>query len=407
MKFYFKKYLFLPVVLMIFISATAQLCAQTNADAPTKAITPPITFTNKTGSTILFSKLKELATTPVVSQGNTGTCWSFSSLSFFETEVMRITNKKDMNLSEMFVVRNIYPLKAENFIRMHGRMQFAEGGEPHDVLYTLKHFGMVPESVYMGRANSSEKFNHADLDSSLLNIAKSVASTNGAIDPNWKQAMEEKLDAKLGKVPEQFDYLGKSYTPKSYAASLGILPDDYVSLTSFSHHPYYQPFVLEVPDNWAWQSAYNLPLEDFYACAMNAVTKGYGLAWAADVSEKYFRHKDGIAFVPDIDLGSLSSETAANLALKPNTEKTITAPFRQLAFDNFETQDDHAMHIVGLAKNQNGTNFFIVKNSWGDDSNECGGFLYVSENYFKYKSISFLVHKNALSTEIKKKLGIK
>ncbi len=406
MYFSFKNQWYFPIVLVL-VSNITIVFAQNKADGVTKSIVSPTTYTNKEGSTIQFSRIKELPTTPVVSQGNTGTCWSFSSLSFFETEAMRITKRKDMNLSEMYVVRNIYPLKAEHFIRMHGKMQFAEGGEPHDVLYTLKQFGMVPESVYMGRASREEKFNHSDLDTTLLNLTKSVALTNGAIDPSWKQSLEQKLDATLGKIPEQFEYMGKSYTPKSYAASLGIQPDDYISLTSFSHHPYYAPFVLEVPDNWAWQTAYNLPLEEFYTVAKSAVSNGYGLAWAADVSEKYFRHKDGIAFVPDADLKSLASETAASLALTPSSEKTITTELRQTAFDNFETQDDHAMHIVGLAKNQNGTTFFIVKNSWGNDSNQCGGFLYVSENYFKYKSISFLVHKNALSSEIKKKLGIK
>ncbi len=381
------------------------LLAQNKADGITKTIAP--TTTNKKGSVYQFTTVKNLETSPVVSQGNTGTCWSFSSSSFFETEAMRLTKQKDINLSEMFVVRNIYPLKADNYVRMHGRMQFSAGGEPHDVLYTLKHFGMVPEEVYMGRKSNTERFNHDDLDSSLEVMTKTIASSNGTINPNWKNELNGKLDTYLGAVPQTFEYKGKSYTPQLYAQSLGINPDDYVSLTSFTHHPYYTPFVIEVPDNWAWQTAYNLPLNEFVATATEAVRKGYSFAWAADVSEMYFRHKDGIAFVPDVELKSLTTEAAASMALVPNGEKVITEVLRQTAFDNFETQDDHAMHVVGLAKDQNGTTFFIVKNSWGNDSNDCGGYLYVSENYFKYKSISFLVHKNAISIEVKNKLGIK
>jgi bleomycin hydrolase len=266
---------------------------------------------------------------------------------------------------------------------------------------------MVPEEVYLGRKSKDEKFNHIILDSSLLAMTKTIALSNGSINLNWKKELNLKLDNYFGVIPETFEYKGKTYTPQSYSKSLGINPDDYVSLTSFTHHPYYAPFVLEVPDNWAWQSAYNLPLEEFSEVAKGAISKGYSLAWASDVSEKYFRHKDGIAFVPNVELESLTSVVAADMALKGVSEKIITSDLRQKAFDNFETQDDHAMHIVGLAKDQNGSTFFIVKNSWGNDSNDCGGYLYVSENYFKYKSISFLVHKNAIGIETKKKLGIK
>jgi bleomycin hydrolase len=389
------------------ILLTQSFVAQNKLDGVSKTLNAHATFSNKSNSEIQFTKIKELEATPVVSQGNTGTCWSFSSSSFFETEAMRITKQKDINLSEMFVVRNIYPLKAENFIRMHGRMQFAEGGEPHDVLYTLKNFGMVPEEVYLGRKDKSVKFNHTEMDTTLLGFAKAIAKSDGTINTDWKQDLQKKLDTYLGEIPASFDYKGKTYTPKSYAQSLGINPDDYVSLSSFTHHPYYSSFVVEVPDNWAWQTAYNLPLDEFLSTAVNAVAKGYSFAWASDVSEKYFRHKDAIAFVPDVDLTALTSQTTSEMALKPIKEKTITAELRQLAFDNFETQDDHAMHVVGLVKDQIGKNYFTVKNSWGDDSNSCGGYLYVSENYFQYKSISFLVHKDALSPVIKKKLGLK
>jgi bleomycin hydrolase len=380
------------------------IIAQVSADGTSKYLINTKAPLNKNNSQYEFTVLNSIKASPVVSQGITGTCWSFSTSSFFESEINRVGKMKDINLSEMFTVRNIYPLKADNYVRMHGRMQFAEGGEPHDVLYTIKHFGMMPEEAYMGRKNMDEKLDHRILDSTLLNIVKTTAMSNGKINADWKIRLASKLDSFLGKAPASFDYKGKNYTPESFALAIGINPNDYVSFTSFTHHPFDESFVLEIPDNWAWQTAYNLPLESFYQIAKASIQKGYSLAWAADVSEKYFRHKDGIAFVPEADLDKISKDDCASMALKPMKEKVIDQDFRQLAFDNFETQDDHAMHIVGLVKDQNGTNYFVVKNSWGNDSNDCGGFLYVSESYFKYKSISFMVHKNALSADLLKKV---
>lgn len=361
--------------------------------------------TNKKNSEYKFTTVKSIEATPVQNQGKTGTCWSFSTLSFFESEIMRAKKIKDVKLSEMFVVRKTYPLKAENYVRMHGNAQFAEGGEPSDVIYCWKNFGMVPREVYNG--NLKETYNHAAMDSTLLSEMKKVTDPkNQTIDPAaYKTTIEAVLDKYLGKAPEEFSYKGKTYTPKTYAAELGINPNDYVMFSSFTHHPYYQPFILEVPDNWSWKQYNNVTLDDLMKTIDNAVNNGYGIAWAADVSEPYFRFKDGLALVPE-GWDKMSEEEKNNCFVKPCKQQTITPELRQKGFDNYETQDDHGMHIIGIAKDQDGSKYYIVKNSWGNTRNECDGYFYASPAYVMLKTISITVNKKAVTPELLKKSGV-
>lgn len=363
--------------------------------------------TNKKNSEYKFTVVKNIESTPVQSQGRTGTCWTFSSLSFFESELIRMGKGKDYNLSEMFVVRSAYPLKADNYVRMHGKAQFAEGGEFHDVVHVLRNYGMVPQEVYNGNLNPDKGYNHKEMDSVLLAQVKTVAASNDKINPaEWHATFEKTLNSYLGEVPKTFTWKGKTYTPQSYAKELGLNPDDYVFITSFTHHEFYKPFVIEIPDNWAWQQAYNVALNELMEVTDNALNNGYGVAWAADVSEPYFRHKDGLAILPE-NWDKMSKEEQAAAFTKPVPQQKVTQEMRQIGFDNYETQDDHGMHITGLVKDQNGMKYYIIKNSWGANTNECDGYFYASEPYLQYKTISIMVHKKGIPAALAKKLGIK
>lgn len=365
-------------------------------------------LTNVKGSEYKFTVVKSLDATAVQNQGQTGTCWSFSSLSFFESELIRMGKGKDFNLAEMFIARKAYPLKADNYIRMHGRANMAEGGGFSDVINVIRRYGMVPEEVYTGKKNPKEQHNHAVLEATIKGIVSAVADDkNSKIDFDaMHQAVESTCDAFLGKVPEKFTYKGKEYTPKTYAEATGINPDDYVFLTSFTHHPFYSKFTLEVPDNWNWDQMYNLPLNELQEVMQSSINNGFTFAWASDVSEKGFRFKDGLAIVPELPIADMTDAEKADLVKKPHTQFKVTQENRQLAFDNYETQDDHGMHVVGLVKDQNGTSYYVVKNSWGKDRNECDGYFYASESYVLYKTTSIMLHKKAIPAAIAKKLGI-
>jgi bleomycin hydrolase len=358
--------------------------------------------TNKKGSEYKFTTIKSLDATEVQNQNMTGTCWSFSSLSFFESEMIRMGKGKDYNLSEMFVARKAYTMKADNYVRMHGKANFGEGGGFPDVLNVIKKYGIVPEEAYTGKKDPSAPHNHKMLETTLKNILHPAAlDETTKIDFNFMHnSVDAVCDEYLGKAPEKFQYKGKEYTPKTYAEATGINPNDYVFLTSFTHHPFYSQFVLEVPDNWNWELMHNLPLNELQEVMNNAINNGYTFAWAADVSEKGFMWSDGLAIVPE------SGENIKEAANKPVNQMKITQELRQKAFDNYETQDDHGMHIVGTAKDQNGTMYYTVKNSWGKDSNQCDGYFYASESYVLYKTTSIMVHKKALPPAIAKKLGI-
>lgn len=361
------------------------------------------TLHNKKDGGYDFSIIKSIEAPPVDNQFKTSTCWSFSSLSFFESELKRM-GKSPVNLSEMFVVRNTYAGKAQQYVRMHGNSTFAPGGAFYDALRIFKEKGIVPESVYAGKNYGEEKHQHNEMDAVLEAMMKAlIKSPNGRLTTAWPKAVDGVLDAYLGAVPEKFEFEGKSWTPKSYFESLGINPDDYIQLGSYTHHPFYTSFALEVPDNWTNSTVYNLPLDEFMQVIENAVTKGYSLAWAADVSEKGFSHKNGVAIVSDKDYADMKKPELDSLFNRPVKQKNITQELRQAAFDNFETQDDHGMHITGLVQDQEGTKYYIVKNSWGKDSNDCDGYLYASDAYVRYKTTCVMVHKSAVPANLLKK----
>ena len=380
--------------------------------------------TNKKDSEYKFKVLKDLDATDVQDQGRTSTCWSFSSLSFFESEIIRI-KKERHNLSEMFIVRNAYLGKAENYLRMYGTFTFGPGGAFHDIPWVIKRYGIVPEEVYGGLNYGASAHKHSEMEAVVESAVKALAKKpqNGKLTPVWKNGIEGILDAYLGDMPSNiedynFTYKGKKYTPKTFSESLGLNMEDYISLTSFTHHPFYSNFVLEVQDNWALQSSYNLPLDEFMEVMESALMQGYTFAWGADVSEKGFGYRDALAILPEDEstikksgkdskrYNEAGAERISNAFNSPVKEKLISQKDRQIAFDNQETTDDHGMHVTGLVEDQNGTKYFIVKNSWGE-SNEKDGYFFASFPYVRYKTLNIQVHKDVLSKDLKKKLGIK
>ena len=376
-------------------------------------------ITNKKGSEYEFTVVTDIEATEVQSQGRTGTCWSFSALSFIESEIMRMGGGKH-ELSEMFIVRNTYSDKAENYVRMHGNLNFGPGGAFHDVSEMIKEHGIVPLEVYSGNPSKEKKFNHGEMDEVLLGMVDAVVEAKQkTLTPLWKPAYEAVLDTYLGEKPEKFTYRGKEYTPKSFAKSINFNADDFVYIASFTHHPFYEEFVLEVPDNWMMKSVYNIPFEEMMEVIDHALMNKYSIAWASDVSEEGFSFRDGLALVP-LDGGNIKKSGKDNKnfsdagAVKESTvfdapceEKEITQEMRQIAFDNYETTDDHGMHMTGIVNDQNGKKYYIVKNSWGTKHNDCDGYFYASEAFVEYKTMDIMLHKDALPKKIRKKLGIR
>jgi bleomycin hydrolase len=377
-------------------------------------------ITNAPDSKYEFAKVVHLDATPVENQGYTGTCWSFSALSFFESELIRMGVKQPDLLSEMYIVRKAYEAKADRFIRMDGKINFGEGGAFHDIPFIIKRYGIVPTEVYTGLSNGKTSYNHEELynvlNSFMQTILTQVQKGQG-IGTEWKTAFSTILDSYLGPDVKEFTVKGKKHTPQSYAASLGMNMDNYVSVTSFSNDPFYAECELTIPDNWAWGDSYNVPLEDMVTIAENALKNGYTLAWGADVSEKGFNFRQGIAVTPEDPstiqvkgkdtktFSDAGAERASNAFLEPVKELTVTQEMRQKGYDEKVTTDDHGMHIVGMYKDQNGTRFFLVKNSWGTE-NLPQGYLYVSENYFRLKTINIYLHKDALNKDVRSKLKI-
>ena len=364
-----------------------------------------------------FTELKRLPATSVKSQDRAGTCWSWSTISFLESEMMRL-GKDSVSLAPMYIVWNTYNEKADKYVRMHGCMNFAQGGASADVNWAIKNYGIVPLEIYSGLNYGENIHAHAELDGVLGAYLKVIVSNpNKKLSTAWKKGFDGILDAYLGAKPEKFTFRGKEYTPMSFYQSTGLNMDDYISLTSFTHHPFYTKFALEVPDNWIGEESYNLPLDELMEVLDKAIDNGYTFSWGSDVSEIGFL-RDGIAIVPDMENTETSDaeiakwvkmkkeDKQAKLLEKPGKEKSITQEMRQEAFDNFQTTDDHGMHAVGKAVDQNGNKYFIIKNSWGD-YNQYHGYLYASYPFVAYKTTSIMIHKDALPQALKDKLGIK
>ncbi|WNJ19402.1 C1 family peptidase [Pontibacter sp. G13] len=358
---------------------------------------------NRPDGGYLFTIDHDIAATEVKSQDRSGTCWSYSTVSFLESELIR-TGKGSHDLSEMFVVRNTYPKKVELYLRMQGNSRLSAGGTFHDVLNVLRTDGIVPQEAFSGLADGEQSHNHAELDALMETMAKTwVDNPAGKLSTKWKPALEGVLDAYLGQDITEFEYQGKSYSPQSFAEELELDADEFIEFTSFIHQPFYEKNLLEIPDNWDYHQMYNLPLEELVEVMDYALSNGFTVAWDADVSEKTFSHKNGVAVMPATPYRKLSADERKALFNEPQPELEVTPENRQAAFDDYTTTDDHLMHITGMAHDQNGTPYYLVKNSWGD-SNACGGYLYVSLPYVQAKTIHILIHKDAVPKEIMKKL---
>lgn len=346
-----------------------------------------------------MSVVKDNAHGKIEDQCQTGTCWSFATISFLEAEVMRVKKGESVDLSEMANARYVYPQKAASYVRYQGKQQFGPGALGHDVINTMRDFGLVPESAYSGFVGGKKEYNHNVLDTYLEKMTQAVVERKlNEQNNDWMLGVESLLDTYIGPLPKEFTYNGKTYTPVSFRDYLGLKASDYVMLTSFTHHPYYRAFAVEVPDNWSKGQYWNLPLDEFQQVADYALNNGFTIAWDADVSEPGFSYKNNMAILPAEPLKKEEAFT------KKHLEQTVTAESRQEGYDRFETTDDHLMHITGLAKDQDGSLYYITKNSWGEN-NSAKGYQYVSVPYFRAKTICMIVHKDALPKEIAKKLN--
>lgn len=376
-------------------------------------------FAQKDTTGFVFTTVKENKITSVKNQNRSSTCWAYSALGFLEAELLRL-NKGDHDFSEMFVVYHTMLDRAVNYVRLHGDASFSPGGSFYDVLYCWRHYGIVPDNAMpAGVMYGDTLANHSDLDAAAKAYVDVIAkSTASKISPLWRRPLEAIYETYLGKLPQEFTYKGKKYTPRSFADSFGLNMSDYISLTSYSHHPFYEAFAIEIQDNWRGGMSYNLPIDELMQVMRNAVNTGYTIAWGSDVSEEGFT-RNGIAVMPDVKkgaeltgsdmahwLGLSKADRRAELTSRPLPEMTVTQHMRQEAYDNWETTDDHGMLIYGLAKDQNGKQYFMVKNSWGQ-AGKYKGFWYASEAFVAYKTMNIVVHKNAIPKDILKKLNIK
>ncbi|MDR2936288.1 MAG: C1 family peptidase [Rikenellaceae bacterium] len=368
----------------------------------------------------VFTEIKTLATTPVKNQARSGTCWSFSGVGQIESDLLR-TGRGEVILSDMWIVRCTYMDKAEKYVRMHGTVNFDAGGNTHDIFNVIRKYGIVPESVYPGLNYGTDQHTHNEVNAVLKAYLEAVIKNpNRTLSTAWAAGFNGILDAYFGKMPETFTYQGKSYSPESFAADLGLNWDDYISLASFTHHPFYERFALEIPDNWAWGLSYNIPLDDLSKILKNSIEQGYTATWSSDVSESGFQYALGFAILPatsakeisgsdqarwtgisDADLWEMNAKVTGMMP-----EKQVTQELRQLYFDNYQTTDDHGMVIVGTATDPDGNLFYKVKNSWGV-SNLYDGYFYVSPAFILCKTTNLMVNKAAIPADIKAKLGIK
>lgn len=390
--------------LLLFAALSAPLCLLAQDDLVKKL------ENNKSDSAkkaFVFTDIINIENTSVKNQGSSGTCWSYSTNSFLESEMIRI-GKKPVDIAEIYTARCSYIDKADYYVKMHGALSWGDGGECHDVINMYAKYGAVPQSVYTGLNYGTSKNKFGEMQAILKGMLDAVVSNpNKKLTPNWKKAFQAVLDIYLGEVPEQFTWEGKQYTPKTFAEKVvGINAADYVELASFKDKPYYEKTLFLFPDNWSFEHVYNVKMKDITDVIDHALENGYTVTWAADVSEKYFSWKNGVAFVPEKDWEDMEEDEQKKLFDEIRPERKITSEMRQKGLDNYETTDDHGMHIVGIAKDQTGKQYYIVKNSWGE-KNDYKGYIYVSKPYVQYKTTAFLLHKDAIPSEIKGKLNLK
>lgn len=332
--------------------------------------------------------------TEVKSQGKTGTCWSFATSSYLESELIR-KGKGKHDLSEMFVVKNIYKNKAKNYILRQGKANFSQGSLAHDLIAVAKKYGVVPESVFAGKQANVKDHDHGEMEAVLKGMLNGLLKRK-PLSNKWPVAFESVLDTYMGATPEEFNYEGKKFTPKSFIDYLDIDPDDYINISSYTHHPFYRPFVLEIPDNYSNGSFYNLPIDELEAIIEHAIKSGHSIAWDGDVSEEGFSSNEGIAVLP-VD------ESRKDLFINPGAEQKVDQELRQKTFESYSTTDDHLMHMTGIAKDREGNKYYLIKNSWGKRGPH-KGFLYMSSAYMRLKTVSIMVHKDAIPADIAKKM---
>ena len=366
-----------------------------------------------------FTDAKTVPVTSVKNQASSGTCWSFSGLAFLESEIL-VAGGPEVDLSAMFVVRNAYHDRAVKYVRMHGTSNLGAGAAAEDVIICWRKHGIVPTEVYTGLNYGQDIHRHGEMDAAIKAYCDAIIKNpNRKLSTAWVAGLDAILDSYLGEVPTNFTYNGKEYTPRSFADSLPVDVDNYVSLTSYTHHPFDTWFVMEIPDNTVWGESFNVPLDEMMSVIDGTLAAGHPVMWASDVSERGFAWRNGLAVIPDADVERMDdSELARWVALSqaekdaalykfdaPGTEKTITQELRQEAFDNWETTDDHGMEIVGTAADRNGTKYYKVKNSWGDAGHIYGGYFYASRPFVAYKTMNVMVNKNVLSRDLRRRMG--
>lgn len=355
-----------------------------------------------------FTEVINIDRTGVENQGSSGTCWSYATGSFLESEMIK-AGRKPIHLSKIFHARKQYEEKADVYVRMGGNIGWGDGGEPHDVINSYRKYGTVPQEVYSGLTAGATRNNFGEMQAVLEGMLKGVAANkNGSINPVWKSLVTTTLDAYLGKVPESFTYNGKNYTPKSFAKEVvGLNADDYIEFMSQTNTPYWEKAMMMVPDNWSFEWVNNIPMQELTNVIDHALKQGYTVTWATDVSEPYFSWPNGVAYVPEnamnLDAKRMKKEERDALFTEVKKELTITPEIRQVGLDNQTTTDDHGMHIVGLSKDQNGKEYYIVKNSWGED-NDYKGYLNVSKAYVQLKTTAILLNKKGVPASVMSKV---
>ena len=390
-----------PVVAALFVAlmATSNVSAQDDLINKVKA-----NQSANSKEAFKFTDVINLENTSIKDQGSSGTCWSYSGNSFIESEMIRM-GKKPIELSQIFTARNAYIEKGKMYVKMHGAVTLGEGGAFHDVMNMYKKYGTVPQSVYTGLQEGQTRNNFSEMSKMNESLLGSIVK-NDKLSDKWVSAYTSVIDTYLGEAPTEFMYEGKKYTPKTFADQVvGVKAEDYVEISSLKEYPYYSKFVLLVPDNWSFDQVYNVKMDELVETVDSALKNGYTVAWAGDVSEKGFSWKNGVAYVPEVDFTQMTAEQKADMFNGPKAEKKVTEDERQKAFDNYETTDDHGMHITGIAKDQNGKEYYIVKNSWGL-SNDYKGYMYMTKEFMKYKATAIMLHKNAVPKAISKKLAL-